>query len=694
MQPLSQPVQIAHDDVPAPMPDVNEPLPAINASDEKKRQIELLEELGFREHTDSTTWRLKVSSADVLLSFMKKRSFLQNAGGQKNKEGSYQRWRCAHHCKEPRCIFNLFSFTVDDGIIITTSQATEGAPLTFFHTVHCSRAARGQHGLLTAEKKIALESKSATDAILTIRSTYTKPQQIKTEESNIKVEDENYEDPTQEVHVSLGGTNIGKVRRHRRYANTITSNLFDHDPKTFIEKKFPGCVVEKHVISDCSLVTIVHASLIQNLAHGDKGNIYVDATYFVAPTNGHCVSIGVEMMGSFVPIFCAVCAPTTDNTNPGKKAPETQEFLTDIFFLFKTLVEKYLPGWAPTRVVRDHATQYLMAMRNVYPDVQDAVCFFHVAQANEKHIKTHVFDEEMARDMHNLMSMFFHCSVDDFHHGWSLAVSELSDFPVWARFFELQQNAGRAPGGCNDAWVGPREDNNGIERWHGRMKKTAQSMGKVSGHLSLRHCTEMLCGLFVETVQLMTTHSDQFQLPVYFERRETFLKELASAAAHSARPFLVALQRSRGQSNVAYMTSHGGPRLVSVEEYKNTAHAARSSLEAWKTMQSTYYVTPTWCTCPQFHKYAICKHNTALNMFIAPDIALQQNVSDASNLHNLVVLPNDITSSPPASSSRRPLQDMSNTPQAPSKEPQWRSPNTVMYHPKERPLNAWQRKNI
>jgi len=83
--------------------------------------------------------------------------------------------------------------------------------------------------------------------------------------------------------------------------------------------------------------------------------------------------------------------------------------------------------------------------------------------------------------MKDLIAHFHYATTEHFRLGWELAVRELSEFPVWARFLQLQENAGRGPRGSNESWVATYEDNNGIECWHGELKKKGTIFGELRG---------------------------------------------------------------------------------------------------------------------------------------------------------------------------------------------------------------------
>jgi len=64
-------------------------------------------DLGFQKGPSSDLC-MKFQSNDEVLAFMKKKAFLQSAGGQNN--GEYKKWRCAHAYTAAKCPFVLFQF--------------------------------------------------------------------------------------------------------------------------------------------------------------------------------------------------------------------------------------------------------------------------------------------------------------------------------------------------------------------------------------------------------------------------------------------------------------------------------------------------------------------------------------------------------------------------------------------------------
>jgi len=228
--------------------------------------------------------------------------------------------------------------------------------------------------------------------------------------------------------------------------------------------------------------------------------------------------------------------------DPEKKVPETEEYLTHIFKEFAKTVEREHPSWFPKMLTRGHAKQFVHAMRNAFGEgdgsddqnfkIVDSVCYFHVAQANhnQRHIKSNFHDKDTAEEMKDLIAHFHYATTEHFRLGWELAVRELSEFPVWARFLQLQENAGRGPRGSNESWVATYEDNNGIECWHGELKKKAQSLGSSAGHLCLRRCVELVCVMFSEIEKLLNTNTTGLEMPMFFEYRERLIKELRAAA--------------------------------------------------------------------------------------------------------------------------------------------------------------------
>lgn len=644
---------------------------------EHQRQVDLLQGLGFKEEKNdvSHVYSLKLDSRDDLIAFMRKKAYLQTAGTQTTvRNGVYERWRCTHHNNlEHKCPFVLLSFQTADGIKVQTPEIFEDKKGFFHHRVTCPRPRLGQHGLLPAEKKIAIESRTPNSAVL---ATAIPVPQIGT--TQVKQEDD-HDIKEERSTQNLEGISKEKIRRCRRYNRDILKGHFMTNPTAFIAEKFPDCEVKLYSHNECHVVTVFHKGLLNYLLKGDDDNVFTDATYFIAPPNGNVITLGVEVHGSFIPIFCCISAPL--NPTEKNRAPEHEEHLTFVFSKFKEVVHA-LPHWLPIRIVRDHATQYLSAFRNVFgPTVLDAVCYFHVAQANEKHIRTNVSDEETAKAMHDLMRTFRAASPSQFEVGWGLAVKELGEqLPVWGRFLELQRAAGRAPGGVNASWVGPYQDNNSIERWHERLKKEVQSEGQVSGHLSLLKCTELLCRLLTEAHKLLNTYSPDYCLPLYFESRELHLRSVRSEALRSSTPYQAALERTKNQGSTAMMTSHGGIRVLQSKELSEMESDAHYSLDRWIDLVKVYKVSGDHCTCPHFRTYQVCKHQLAMSSFIEKNLNAPLDIS-------------------PAHRGRPVLADISNTPQqcvqnnSKDGEPKWRSPNTIFHHPIERPMNSWQKRN-
>ena len=287
--------------------------------------------------------------------------------------------------------------------------------------------------------------------------------------------------------------------------------------------------------------------------------------------------------------------------------------------------------------------------------------------------------------MKELIALFHYADPQQFSIDWDLANRELGEsFPVWKRFLELQKNAGRGPGGSNEAWVGTSTDNNGIERWHETMKNKALALGHFAGHPSLLHCTELICELFCDMNLLMESFTEGFDRPLFFERNELFLRSLASDADEASLPYRALLEKTKGQREHAYMTSlHDDIKTVSPVEFQDMSSLARTSLDAWKQLQRVYSVSPDHCTCPQFQTYAICKHSTALRMFVECNLPTHESSpfrSPHANVHPSLLSPVN---------PRTPMADLTNTPKD-HQGKEWKSPNTLWYRPQERPLNTWQ----
>lgn len=153
-----------------------------------------------------------------------------------------------------------------------------------------------------------------------------------------------------------------------------------------------------------------------------------------------------------------------------------------------------------------------------------------------------------------------------------------------------------------------------------------------------------------------------------------------------------ALEKVKGQRDRAFMTSVDGVKILPTSQVEIMRDSASTSLEAWKKFQQVYDVQVDNCTCPQFKTYSICKHSTAMKNFVTSnDVKVSASPPQRAPREDSTFF--DVAASPPAyTTGQKPLHDISNTPQAPSQTPQWRSPKSVMYHPKERPLNTWQRK--
>ena len=115
----------------------------------------------------------------------------------------------------------------------------------------------------------------------------------------------------------------------------LTASLtetFDRDAESYISEKFPGCHVTKSTISDCNAVTVTRSDILKYLLSHDRGSIYTDATYFIAPKRGHCVTVGVEIKSSsFIPIFSAVSQPKEHT----EKHQRQKSFLLQFIFCSK-----------------------------------------------------------------------------------------------------------------------------------------------------------------------------------------------------------------------------------------------------------------------------------------------------------------------------------------------------------------------
>jgi len=230
-------------------------------------------DLGFKKGPSSDLY-MTIQSNDEVLAFMKKKAFLQSAGGQNN--GEYKKWRCAHAYTAAKCHFVLFQFG-DFERPNSEFALTLGKYL--WHNDACSRAAKGQLGLLPAEKRVALASKTPRAALLEIIN-----QKEKSGGDFKKA-------------VNLEGVTKRKIVQARRYAVCQKHENFFAKPAEYIANLFPKCECSIQEIDGCTVCFVSHAGLRSHLLEGDNGGVDSDATYWIAPRNGHCVTVGIEVKG-------------------------------------------------------------------------------------------------------------------------------------------------------------------------------------------------------------------------------------------------------------------------------------------------------------------------------------------------------------------------------------------------------------
>ena len=627
-EPLGQPVALSldHNDVEILASQVPQrPAPALPAPTAHQRQVEQdrqlgkLRDLGFTGNGKKLTLRLE--NSEELDVFMKKKSFIQKGGTSTTLKGHYNRLRCCNWDQPPplQCPFTLHAYFLEGG---GYDVKTTEAPLKQWHAEGCDREAKGQHGLTAAEKKIALENKPRV-AVLKVRAEIQKKEHGAESVSMEGQENEGSVEGPQNI--DLGGVTHKKMRNARFYASELERNDYDTKPQEYIGRKFPNCIVTRFTVENVTLGrkitvhTVTRPWLLSLALMCDGGKVYSDATYWVVKKHGHLVTIGVEMHKSFVPVFAAI-----SEGHDEEKAPENEEHLAHIFTAFKNSIYTLLQlSWTPTMLIRDHACAFINACRLVFGEnVTDAVCYFHVEQALEEHLKKHVQDVSLRKEMHELTKEFRSCTLEEYRHSLRLAQKDLVA-PVWKKYFSFQRAARRDPDGANRAWVGTFEDNCGIERWHRTLQEAALIRGYQNGHLCVRGLVEMLCVLFTQNEEMLNTTTPRLYLPVYFESREATERERARNAERDSVPFQMALEIAGG-GPAEYMTSVGilGARVIGALEVGRMQAKSETSFIAWREFRAVYRVTSSSCTCSDFVVHRICPHQVGMKNYVkANDIA-------------------------------------------------------------------------
>jgi len=657
---------------------IHQPVPPVATAHQKdlenKRQVDCITQIGFTKQGNIMS--KKCPTKDDVEEIMKK-AFLQKGGPGGPKDAQYIRLRCVNFKALPPCSFALYVYDLDDeGYELRTNPN----PLCQWHAATCTRPAKGQHGLTQQQRKIAVE-KRPRKALLEMMENTAKngrEQQPQVADQQPQVVPQPHVPEPQAI-----GVTRRMCRAVRSYTARMQKALYEEDPAAYIAEKFPGCVVTKFDVENTTVHTLTRPWLLSLVQNCDGGRLYADGTYWVVNRHGNLVTLCVEIHATFIPVFAAV-----SETDDDSRAPESTQHLTTIFEAFaKAINDLLLISWTPNMLIRDHASAFIKACRAVFGNsVADALCFFHVQQANECHIKLEVKSRDIGDEMLELAQIFRYCTMEEYDHGLQLAERELGvAYPVWARWFSLNRNAGRAPGGINQAWIGTYEDNCGIERWHETLKATAVAHGHLRGHLPTRTVLEILCELFTENEKLLNTTSPKLSLPIFFEKREEKMADLTRTAKKDSEMYQAALEREGIRSYPVFMTStRDEVRVITDYELGIMTVAARESFQAWRAMRRVYRVCPDSCTCPAFVSLKFCKHQVAMKAY-----------ADSNNLPSprgrLAVIPQAISTLPQSHNAAKHAENAS-TPERQPKPNDYLTPEQLrsFHHPTERPMNSWQ----
>ena len=376
----------------------------------------------------------------------------------------------------------------------------------------------------------------------------------------------------------------------------------------------------------------IRSGLVAGLVKQDQ--ICVDATYWVAPRNGHVVTIGYTEYDSFIPVFFAVFEPLAK----GEKCTETGEAYKYVFEQFHNLVRSTAANvpaaaaWAPRVAIRDHACAIRNGLRAVFKDCEDFVCYFHVKQALERWLVENHVCADIKRDMHLLLeTLHFTSDMKTYLLGLQVAQETLIT-PLWKEFFSWNTEAHRMPGGACERWslafTNPHDTttNCGLERWHSHLKSRVRGSGSHTlGHLGIRDCVELLLTEFSHIELLLHGWSPRLEMPLYFETRERVRTEELAAATRKSVEYRDELQRSAtvGQSTFRWTRVQSADGTSSVKMLDTFAHGViigrrDSGWGAFLASQAVHVTTAQACTCVAFKTncFGFCKHVLAVQSFL------------------------------------------------------------------------------
>ena len=492
-----------------------------------------------------------------------------------------------------------------------------------WHSAECPRPAKGVHGLSTGLRAAAKET-----APRTLLENECKRVLAGTAPTAVA----GTAPTAARLQVPLTRRQAQNVRNYE--ANKARSN-FDECPSTFLQAKFPGCIVSSGNFGNARVVCGMRPWLLSELIKQDQ--ICVDATYWVAPKDGNVVTIGFTKYDSFVPTFFAVFEPL----EKGEKCTESSASYAYVFSQFELFVRALaadIPAaatWAPRVAVRDMACEIKNGIQAVFANCADFVCWFHVKQALDRWFDDKKVCDELRTLMSRLMdTLHFSHDMSTFLEGLRVAQAELRS-PMWMEFWAWNRAAHRMPGGANERWSlahaipNDTTTNCGIERWHGHMKSRVRSRGvNINGHLALRDCSEFILGELLNTESLMKVSSTKgyLNLPCYFERREATRAEDVSSMTQRSTEYQHVLQMHASTGQVVFQWTRvvvaGAPatsKVVLLGDAGTSNFEHRStSWNAFLRTQAVHTTTSTHCTCISFktNAFCFCKHVIAVQSFL------------------------------------------------------------------------------